>query len=246
MMKKIFAICVLTVFITSALTGCAVVNISNERVILGKGEVISRSFEVGRYSEVEVKGDFEIVYRNDTSDKITVEMQENLFDYFSASVTGEKLIIDTSAKLRTKNDNYPKITITAPELSKFVLKGATVIKDSDTIKADELSIIMSGACEIDTRIEVKSVNVDLSGAGNMKLKGVADSAQINMSGAGSLNALELETVNANVTISGAGGGSINCSGKLKVTISGVGSLKYKGNPALDKNISGVGSVNKVD
>jgi hypothetical protein len=241
---RIFIISVLALFL---LTGC-VVSIPlgmSDTIIYGTGEINTHTYSVGSFSDIEIRGDFEIIYRNGTSDTVTIEMQNNLYEYVEVWVSGRTLVIESFEKLRTASDKYPKVLITAPELSGIVSHGIVILTDADNIVTDDLFIRLRGVGDIALIIEAENVDVNLSGAGSVRLSGKADTAKITMSGAGSIDAIDLQTRETTANISGAGGGSISCSERLNVTISGVGSFSYRGEPEITSNISGVGSLRKL-
>lgn len=246
MIKRIITAVILTAAMLISFSGCVVANFSYNRVINGEGKIIEYPYKVEKYNSVKIDGDFEIVYRSGVSDEIIIELQENLREYVTVSVTDEILKIHCNDRLRLSSGKYPRLTITVPELKLLDISGFTELKDADAFTGGELTLDVSGSCEADIDIQVENLNINLSGAGNLTLKGTADRAMIDISGACDLSALELEAKEAYVSISGAGNGSINCSEKLSVSISGVGDFKYKGDPDVTKNVSGLGSVKKVN
>ncbi|MDZ7775234.1 MAG: DUF2807 domain-containing protein [Bacteroidales bacterium] len=77
------------------------------------------------------------------------------------------------------------------------------------------------------------------------LVGRAESVEFDGSGTTSLDALELITNTASISISGAGDARIHATEELSAKVSGAGSIRYTGNPTkINKSISGAGSINK--
>jgi hypothetical protein len=104
---------------------------------------------------------------------------------------------------------------------------------------------MSGAgkIEIDS-IESTSLKVVVSGTGSVDVSGTVDTPEIEIDGLGDYNALDLESQDATLIISGAGDADLWVNENLDVTISGAGSVSYYGDPQVSQNISGLGKVNR--
>lgn len=237
----------LAAIIVFTLTGCVGVNfyaVGNS--VVGKGATATRSYEPGSFDSVEISGEFELVYRNSQSCRVELEMQENLFEYVRVSVSNGRLIVDSDENIRSGNNQINKVYVYMPELKGLSSSGAVVFKDADAIKGERFDIDIAGAGTVDITLEVESFSADMSGAGTITLSGTAKNAKIEMAGAGNVDALALDTTNAEIIISGTGNGSISCSGKLTANISGVGNLEYKGDPEVTERVSGMGSVKKAD
>lgn len=232
--------------VTVALTGCVGVSINpTGRAVTGSGTIETKSFDTGSYTEVEVNGDFEVIYSSEDSGRITVEMQENLIQYVSVSSSGGRAVVNCSERLQQTNNDVPKLYVSTPDLKELVLNGAAIIEQADVIRGDSFRLNASGACELELELEVQEFDMNIAGAGAVTLRGSAERASIEMSGAGTFEALDLETVDAKVGISGAGTGQISCSNTLDVEISGMGGLEYRGDPDITKSVGGAGYVERI-
>jgi hypothetical protein len=105
------------------------------------------------------------------------------------------------------------------------------------------SIAVSGAGDATAaNLRADRLTVEVSGAGEMILAGTVDSQTVTISGTGDYNGEDLLSASAKVTIDAAGNAVLRVSDRLDVTVSGVGSVEYIGDPKVTKHISGVGSV----
>jgi hypothetical protein len=82
----------------------------------------------------------------------------------------------------------------------------------------------------------------LNSAGSITISGTAEEQKIVLSGVGSYDASNLQSLQASVTLSGAGSAELWVTDSLDATVSGVGSVSYYGSPSVSQNISGVGSI----
>jgi hypothetical protein len=69
---------------------------------------------------------------------------------------------------------------------------------------------------------------------------------LKISAAGKYKALDLESENARIKISGSGSARVSVSGRLDARISGSGSIYYQGRPIVVQSISGAGKVKHVE
>ena len=187
-----------------------------------------------------------LIQGNEESAKVSTK-NIDLVDVVT-EVRGNELCLELKEKNhgRYRNNISVKIELTYKQLEAIDLSGAGSLKAESTVKAETLSIDLSGAGNMTLPVEARKLKADISGAGNINIKGKADSQEIGVSGAGNYKAYDLTTLNTKVDISGAGNAHVQVSGELTGDISGAGSLRYKGTPKKDIHTSGVGSAKHVD
>ena len=84
--------------------------------------------------------------------------------------------------------------------------------------------------------------VHIAGSGNVQTAGRAAKLGVTIAGSGDLDADELETDNANVSIAGSGDARLTAHKDLSVSIVGSGDVTYRGNAQLRSRVTGSGSV----
>jgi hypothetical protein len=85
--------------------------------------------------------------------------------------------------------------------------------------------------------------INVSGAGTLTADGDVVSQRITLSGAGNYEGEDLESQNADITISGLGRVVVWVTDRMDVTISGTGNVDYYGSPQITQRISGLGRIN---
>jgi len=236
--KKYFIGILVLVGVMILLSGCITVG-----GVRGTGSMASRDFEVEDFNAFDIGGGYQVTWRQGDSVAVTVEMQENLFDYLRVSVRGDTLYIDSSRSFNiTSSSNRPRVYIYTPYLEMVSFSGAVSGSDWDTIYGESFSINASGAANLDIELEVEELDIELSGAGDITLSGSAHIVDISASGAAEISAEDLETRETSISLSGAGSVDIAVSDHLSVDLSGAGRVRYIGNPTIDQSISGAGRV----
>jgi len=248
-MKKMIVICIF-LGLTVLLSGCLVIPFDgggiNANAVQGTGERVSRDFTVADFTGIDITGAYVVVYRQSNTNAVTVDMQENLFDYLEVYVRNGVLRINSERPFRTNRNNTPRIYIDAPYLENITFNAAINTENWDAIYTRRLNVSVSGAANAVIPMNVEELDVRIAGAADFELIGVATSATLSISGAGDIDAVNLQTQNTTITIAGAGNADIAVSDTLDVTIAGTGRVRYVGNPQVNRSIAGVGSVQRME
>lgn len=208
----------------------------------GNGNIITESREITSFEELEVSGVFEIILA-EGKPGLTIECDENLLEHIHVERDGDALSISTK-DVYLNSDNLV-LHVTYDELEEIDLAGASELINSGIFKGKSLEIDVSGASSMKLSIDVESLEVNSSGGVEISLSGVATSASFDMSGASDIHALDLQTEECDIDISGAGEVKISVSESLEVDISGAGEVQYKGEPTIRQSISGVGELTQL-
>jgi len=231
------------------LIGCTTVNFGGGGGVgvRGTGSTALYTFNVGTITEVDVQLLCNIVFDPAPSDTVTFEAQANLMEYITVEeVDGVLRVRSTRSINVTGTENTPVLTVSSAALSRVTHSGAGRLTSNGTIEADILELNITGATNGKLQLDVGAIVVKLSGAASLELSGKSDSAFITMSGAGKVEALELDTRLATISLSGAGSVKISCSERLEVSASGIGTVEYRGTPTVDTTRGGLVTVKQVD
>ena len=211
----------------------------------GNDERVTKEITVDSFEKIEISGAFKVLLVPSKSHEVIIEVDENLINYIDISVRGNRLFIESDRRLISRKGI--KIEVPVKELTEIISSGASDIKSNEPISSKELDIEVSGAGNLDLKLDVKFVSLELSGATMVYLAGVSERLDIEMSGAGSLMAENLELKDCSVDISGVGHVLVNVSGSLEAQVSGLGKVEYLGNPgSVRGDVSGIGDVSKAN
>jgi len=253
MMKKNLLWSILVLVGMIALVGCDQIEIRNESglasmsiggvgSVRGSGEMENRDFDVSDFSGIDISGNYEVIWRQGSGYSLTIEMQENLFDYLNVAVRGNTLRIDSSRSFNTTNATRPRIYIESPMLDTANFSGAITVNNWDSIQGASFSVDTAGAVNLTFDVQVTFFDASLAGAGDLTLTGYADVADVSSTGASTVSASDLQTRVANISIAGAGNVNMAVSDELTVNLTGAGRVRYIGDPTITSTILGPGSV----
>jgi len=155
-----------------------------------------------------------------------------------------KIWYDNDSKW-TRGDKKLKAYISFKTLDKLNASGASDIRVTGIIKANELDINMSGASDFDGAIEANSLTVELNGASDMSVSGSAAILKIDVSGASDFKGYNLQTDNCSAKASGASDIKITVNKELSAQATGASGVHYKGNGVIRAiKTNGASSINK--
>ena len=121
-----------------------------------------------------------------------------------------------------------KAYVTATNLNRLEVSGASYASISGAIKSDELKMDISGASEVKGSINANKLNLDISGASVARLSGTAKNALIDASGAAKVTSYDLSVENCKASSSGASNIKVTVTGELNADASGGSNIYYKG------------------
>ena len=152
---------------------------------------------------------------------------------------------DTKGLKWMRGNKKLKAYISFKQIDKLSISGACDVFMTGTLKADVLSINLSGASDLKTRIDVKKLSVDLSGASDITMNGNAPQLDVEASGASNFRGYDLVTDICNASASGASDIKVTVNSKLSAHASGASDVRYKGSAVItDIKSSGSSSISK--
>jgi hypothetical protein len=213
--------------------------------IRGDGNISTVNQQINSFDGVHVSGMFNVFLIEGNKPHISIETDENLQEYVIAEVKNNILTLRMKENNRY-NPTRLDVYVTTNSISELKLSGATSVSSDHTLKAGKLTISISGAGEMNLKVDAQQLKTDISGAGDVRISGKAQNHQIRISGVATINCLDLQTNDTDVSISGAGSAKVHATQNINASVSGVGSIEYAGNPERKRlNTSGAGSIKAI-
>jgi hypothetical protein len=210
----------LSLILVIALTGCNVIHTASG--VQGSGVIKTEQRSVASFTAIEVKCAGTIRVQFQEQKKLEISGDDNILPLITTEVRNDTLYIQSSKDYNPKDKL--QINVSIPNLNKFVFAGAGEA-DLSNVKNERLEIAMSGA-------------------GSLQATGETKEADITLTGAGSVDAKNLQAVNARVNSTGVGQVDLYASGQLDAKASGVGEINYYGNPkVVNRKAGGLGGIN---
>lgn len=236
MQKRTLILCLLMI---------GAISLTAQRTISGEGEVVKQEITLEAITGVSLGFHGDIILTQGSSQKITMEGQQNILDNIKREVKNGTWKVTNDKNVR--NAKPVKVYITLATLKNVRVSGSGSISGTNAFSGlGDLEVSVSGSGDIDLDITAQDVSTRISGSGEVRLAGTANSLEIHISGSGDVEADGLQVKDCSVVISGSGNADVHPTGMLEATVSGSGDVRYKGSSANVKSrVSGSGHVKKM-
>lgn len=224
-------------------SGCIVIDLNgcSMHSVKGSGNIISESRQVSEFNKIRLEGQGKVTLTQGIQSSLEVTTDDNILPSIETVVKDGKLIIshEKGKNLRPTKLNY---IITAKNLQGVSIAGSGDITGKSKFVSEDFYTYVSGSGDIRLELNTAHMTSDIAGSGSIHLSGKADVHQASITGSGEVNAFDLETQNASVSITGSGDCKVSASKKLRAKITGSGDVLYKGQPQISQSITGSGKV----
>ncbi|MEC7753102.1 MULTISPECIES: head GIN domain-containing protein [unclassified Roseivirga] len=201
--------------------------------------------EVKNFNALSVSSAFEVEISVGNQESLEIEAEDRFIDDIVTEVRGGTLIIKIQDSRETRRMRQsPKAYLTVKSLERINVSGAVTLKTRDVLKGKKLDLELSGASVLNIEMQVEALYLEASGACVINLEGEAREQVIKTSGATVYRAYDLESVNADIRVSGAGSAHVYATGRLEVHASGASSVRYRGGASVSADSSGASSIRK--
>lgn len=181
---------------------------------------------ISAFNKIKISGAVNVIYTNSDSLNLVVKAKENELENVETRVENSVLFI--TSKGRSHSELY--VYVKGNQLQSIVSSGAGTFKTTNVLRTDSLNFNVSGAAEVQARVETHKIRCTEDGAGMLQLEGLTDLFTGDISGAASLKSYKLISKEAVLTTSGAANAKIHVTDKLKATATSASEIKVMGDP----------------
>jgi hypothetical protein len=213
--------------------------------ISGNGNIVNVQRNVGSFNSIEAGGAVEVRIKQDETNSVRVETDENLLEYLDISTDGNTLVIRTRQGFNLRPSRDVIVYATAPRFVNLDISGASKLIGQGTLSGDELELGASGASEVKLEVKVDKLQADLSGSSTLQVKGEATRFSTQGSGASEIKCMDLITEETTLDLSGASNAEVTANKQLTIDASGASDVRYRGNANINQKSSGASSVKKI-
>jgi hypothetical protein len=191
--------------------------------IEGSGDMETRELDFKDFDKIDIGGGFDLEITMGDEQKVTMTLDDNLWDNLEAEVHGSTLEIGWDKNCQPDGDCT--VVIVVRELKGMDIHGAADV-EIEGYRGDSFSF-------------------DVSGAAELEMDGEVDKLDINISGAGDIDTRDLKARHVEISVSGAGDAKVYASESFEGRVSGVGNIHYWGDPEHQKTkVSGLGNIKR--
>jgi len=227
--------------IALAAAGCHMSADAEER---DAGPKVSRNYEVGNFSKIEVAGPYEVKVVTGGAPAVSARGGENLLNETEVVVDGDMLKIKPKKHKGVRwnwNNGTAEFTVNVGALRAASIAGSGGIV-VDRVSGDfDADVAGSGDLRLPA-VAGGKVKLAIAGSGDVMAAGNAEAVDISIAGSGDIDAKGLVSRTADVSIAGSGGVSAHATETADVTIMGSGDVQLTGGAKCKVSKMGAGNV----
>jgi hypothetical protein len=228
-----------------ALTGCNLdlSGVNGGQVVRGSGVVVEDALNIWNVSGLALDAPGTVYVTVGDRESLVIRGEDNLLPYLSVWTENGRLRIEVDRTVRLQPTVPIRYDLTVRGLSRITSTGSGRV-EAEGLRGDRLLVSSSGSGGIqldDVRVNRLSVAVQ----GSVAAAGRVTLLDANLAGSGPLEARQLESDEASVTVAGSGSANLRVRRQLDVNLSGSGSVLYYGNPRVVQSVTGAGEVRRV-
>lgn len=215
----------------------------NKNKIKGSGNVTTTNRTTQSYDKISAVGSITVVLIAGDEGAITISADDNLHEYVEVESNGDELKVKIKKNTNYSSKNDIVVTVPFREISEVSITGSGDVMGKDTVKGDNLSLMVTGSGDLVLDTESTSIDAKITGSGDMKLSGKTTNLEVKVSGSGDFMGYGLSATNSEVYVSGSGDAEVYTTASIKARVNGSGDVDYKGNPAKsDTKVLGSGTI----
>jgi hypothetical protein len=232
----------------------------------GSGHVVSEERPVQGVTGVNLATIGTLYIEFGSEEKLIIEAEDNLIDYFRTRVRGDMLTIETRRNTNLHTRKPVKYRLTVRDLNSISISSSGDIFAPDIeagrfkvnvsssgdleigdLKADLLRVTISSSGDVEIgKVHAGAVDVSISSSGSLYIAGGKTEEQdVTISSSGSYHGGDLESARARIRLSSSGNAHIFVVDELDVVLSSSGSVYYAGNPSVRQSISSSGRLKRT-
>lgn len=213
--------------------------------IEASGVTITEEHDLSDISGISVTDGLVVTMKQSPNNIMTIETDSAYRQYYNIVSDKGMIRISKDKDVSFGTSGLTTITIYKEEFSTVNVSGGSELR-ADMIKGKDVSINVSGGAVMESLLNVINLDLYLSGGSELMLSGQCERINMESTGGSELEAEELDSRYANLTLSGGSEAELAVSDSLWVKASGGSSLRYHGEPMHVTNNSSGGSTVEQD
>jgi hypothetical protein len=213
------------------------------KTVEGHGDVVKKERKTDSFTGVKVSSGIDVYLRQGDNESVVVEADENLHEYILTEVHGG--VLNVYSEYNIRDAERKRVYVTMKDIKSVRTTSAGDVIGEGPVKSEKLELSASSAGDIKLEVHAKIIDLDISSSGDMTITGETDLLRADLSSAGDLNAYDLQSREADISVSSAGDADITVSERITARASSAGDINYKGDPKyVDAHSSSAGGIHR--
>lgn len=251
--KQVLMLLLITTLLLGTVTASSQEKANSQQYALKDMDMSSPMVITGLvFKNLRVDAAVEVEYVQSSENQNSMRIEGRDTEYFKSLYV--QVIEDTLTIWSDKNnsrfyndlDDDIHIYLEAPSIESIEVNGAGEFTCKEGIKQPSLFVYLSGAAEMEAKLDVEDLTVDAQGDCEFELYGSAVKASYTLQGICEGESDELKSNEIKCILQGSCSLEVYATELLNVQIDGMGEVEYKGNPSITKQIRGIGSIKPIN
>jgi hypothetical protein len=213
------------------------------RTVEGHGNVVTKERKTDDFTGIKVSSGIDVYLKQGNNESVSVEADQNLHEYILTEVRGG--VLNVYSEYNIRHAERMRVYVTMKEINSVKTTSAGDVIGETPINTDRLELSASSAGDIKLEVHAKKIDIDISSSGDISVTGETDVLRADLSSAGDLNAYDLRSREADVSVSSAGDADVYASERITARASSAGDINYKGDPKyIDAHSSSAGGIHR--
>src|SRR5262245_8658170 len=195
---------------------------SDKKRVEGSGNVITKTFPITSFDQLEVGGVFNVELSQSSSGAVKVEADDNLMELFEVKNEGEKLMVTTKKDVNINTKSKVKVYISFKKINSLEIHTVGNVSSAGELSFDKLKLENNSVGNVSLKFSAQSVKINNNSVGSVKLEGKADDAVIKSNSVGTIKAGDFVVQTMDIDNNGVGSAEVNAAKELKVRDSFLG------------------------
>lgn len=198
--------------------------------------------DVSKFWGIKVSGGIDLYLSQSDDYALAVSASEEKYlDEIVTTITdGILSISQKNTGFRISGDRRLRAYVSFKELESLEASGASDIIINDELRSKALRMKLSGASDIQGKVDIENLTLHISGASTVKMTGHAENLVLEASGASDIKNYDLSVDNCIAVVSGASDIRLTINKSISAKASGASTLYYKGQPQ-QRNVESSGA-----
>jgi len=206
---------------------------------VGNSVTVKKSFS--NYSEISVGSGFQLYLKQDGTESVEIQTNENLLPYIESYQKGNMIYFYREENVNFTGNAIVKIYVSAKEINALEATGGSSIRAETDLTSDNLALNFSGGSSLQAEIISKNLLANLSGGSTFDISGKSSSLLINGSGGSIVNGVNHQTDYLTANFSGGSILYMTVNKNLSLSLSGGSIINYYGDGIVVSSINTGGS-----
>lgn len=205
--------------------------------IQGNGNIVSREISVSTFIRLHLSGKGLIELHQSDEEKVIIETDENLQDFFAVANAGRTLYVSAEAKFRRPVYTHCVIKLYIRQLDTLYVRneGANVVCPNEISLSQPLKITIQSEGNTELNLVVPSIKILCQAQGNVTLRGACEKIDIKNQSEGHFNAGQLKAGDVYIKNMAEGNVVLYAEKTIQMKHYGEGYVHYYG-PAAVKDV----------